>query len=171
MNISKTTAMIALIASIGLLPPYAIGDQGTAQKADRVVVEKSKARLYLIKDDEVFDSFHVTFGSNPKGHKEKEGDEKTPEGQYTLDYKNTASRYYKAIHISYPNETDREHARKLGTSPGGNIMIHGQRNGFGWLTPLAQLVNWTDGCIAVKDRDMDKIWDAIDSGTPIEIRP
>lgn len=142
-----------------------------AQKADRVLVIKSQSRLYLVKDEEVFASYRATFGANPKGHKLQEGDERTPEGWYILDYKNVNSSFFKSIHVSYPNPSDKEEARKLGVNPGGDIMIHGQRNGWGWLSPVAQFFNWTDGCIAVSDRDMDEIWEAVDPGTPIEIQP
>ena len=141
------------------------------KKADLVVVVKSEYRLYLIRDGKLFESFPVVFGSNPKGHKQQQGDERTPEGEYFLTYKNSNSAYYKSIHISYPNAQDREHARKLGVDPGGDIMIHGQANGWEWATFFAQLVNWTDGCIALTNKDMDKVWEAIEPGTPIEILP
>lgn len=140
-------------------------------RADRVLVDKSDARLYLINDDTVIASFRVKFGTNPKGHKQQLGDGRTPEGHYTLDYKNTASAFYKSIHISYPNASDRETARQRGVNPGGDIMIHGQANGLEWLTLVSQLFNWTDGCIALSNRNMDRVWDAVDAGTPIEIRP
>ena len=88
-----------------------------------------------------------------------------------LDHKNPNSRFYKSIHISYPNETDRANARRLGAEPGGNIMIHGQMNGWEWAAPLVQFFSWTDGCIAMRNEDMDRVWEAVDPGTPIEIRP
>jgi murein L,D-transpeptidase YafK len=113
----------------------------------------------------------VVFGSNPKGHKQQQGDERTPEGEYVLDYKNTNSSYYKSIHISYPNDQDRENAKKLGVSPGGDIMIHGQPNRWGKFSLVTQLFNWTNGCIALSNSDMDAVWNAVDPGTPIQIRP
>lgn len=140
-------------------------------KADKVRVVKSKKRLYLIKEGEVFATFRVKFGADPKGHKVQQGDEKTPEGLYYLTYKNSDSAYYKSIHISYPNAEDKENARRLGVDPGGDIMIHGQPNGYEWATFFTQMVNWTDGCVALTNSDMDKVWDAIDPGTPIEILP
>ena len=139
--------------------------------ADMVVVEKSKSRLYLMREGEAFASFRVAFGSNPKGHKQEQGDGRTPEGRYILDYKNSGSAYYKSIHISYPNAKDRKEARKRGVDPGGDIMIHGQKNGYGRLSILVQRFNWTNGCIALSDRDMDTVWNAVNPGTPIEIRP
>jgi murein L,D-transpeptidase YafK len=141
------------------------------EKADRVLVVKSEYKLYLKKDGKTLKKYDVVFGANPKGHKEKEGDERTPEGHYFLDYKNANSTYYKAIHISYPNEQDKQRAKEKGVNPGGQIMIHGQRNGFGWLAFIMQWFNWTDGCIAVTNKEMDEIWNAVEPGTPIEIRP
>lgn len=141
------------------------------QKADSVRVDKSERRLYLLKDGEVLAAYRATFGADPKGHKQQQGDERTPEGHYTLDYKNASSRFYKSIHVSYPNARDRANARDRGVDPGGDIMIHGQTNGWGWAGPLVQFFPWTDGCIALSDPDMDQVWKAVDVGTPIEIRP
>jgi murein L,D-transpeptidase YafK len=142
-----------------------------AQKADTVLVIKSEKRLYLMREGEPFASFRVSFGSNPRGHKQEQGDGRTPEGRYILDYKNPGSAYYKSIHISYPNAKDRKEARKRGVDPGGDIMIHGQKNGYGRLSILVQRFNWTNGCIALSDRDMDVVYDAVKPGTPIEIKP
>jgi murein L,D-transpeptidase YafK len=142
-----------------------------AEKADMVRVVKSKNRLYLLKDEQVFASYRVKFGGDAKGHKQQQGDQKTPEGLYFLTYKNSNSSFYRSIHVSYPNAEDKENARKLGVDPGGDIMIHGQANGWEWATFFAQMVNWTDGCIALTNKDMDSVWAAIDPGTPIEILP
>ena len=161
--------MRSLIVVLLLACPFVAA--ADIQKADEVLVVKSEKRLYLLKDGERYASFPVVFGGEPKGHKEQQGDQKTPEGRYTLDYKNANSNFYKSIHISYPNQQDRTHAQKLGVDPGGDIKIHGQANGWGWASPVMQLFSWTDGCVAVSNRNMDLIWDAIDPGTPIEIRP
>jgi len=141
------------------------------EKADLVIVVKNEYRLYLIRDEKLFASFPVVFGSNPKGHKQQQGDERTPEGEYVLDYKNANSSYYKSIHISYPNDQDRENARKRGVSPGGDIMIHSQPNRWGKFSLITQLFNWTNGCIALSNSDMDAVWNAVDPGTPLQIRP
>ena len=143
----------------------------SAQKADSVLVIKSENRLYLMSDGVAVASYRAAFGANPAGHKQMQGDERTPEGQYVLDYKNPNSQFYKSIHVSYPNARDRKNARRLGVDPGGDIMIHGQANGWGWASPVAQFFPWTDGCVALSDKDMDKVWMAVDPGTPIEIRP
>ena len=139
--------------------------------ADFVLVVKSESRLYLMQAGEEFASFKVVFGADPKGHKQQQGDERTPEGVYTLDYKNPNSSFYKSIHVSYPNARDRQSARNRGVDPGGAIMIHGQRNGYEMLSPIAQFFNWTDGCIALTNSDMDFVWKSVKTGTPIEIRP
>ena len=159
---------ILLAALTALIAPHAAIAE---ELADFVLVVKSERRLYLMRDDEVIDSFRVTFGSDPKGHKQREGDGRTPEGRYVLDWKHADSDFHKAIHISYPNATDRKNAKKRGVDPGGDIMIHGQRNRWGLLSPITQLFNWTNGCIALSDRNMDAVWKAVNVGTPIEIRP
>ena len=97
------------------------------QKIDHVLVKKSAEKMYLLSEGKVLKTYSVSFGANPDGHKEQEGDERTPQGNYILDYKKEDSSFYKAIHISYPNEIDIEKAKKLGVSPGGQIMIHGQK--------------------------------------------
>jgi murein L,D-transpeptidase YafK len=141
------------------------------EKADMVLVIKSESRLYLKKNGQVFNRCHVAFGANPEGHKQQQGDERTPEGRYFLDYKKSDSAFYKSIHISYPNEADKKRATETGVNPGGFIMIHGQKNGLGWLSWITQRFNWTDGCIAVTNSAMDDIWDAVTVGTPIVIKP
>jgi len=152
-----------------MLQTAANGD--SVQKADAVLVIKSEKRLYLISEGERFVSLPVTFGARPVGHKQARGDERTPEGHYILDYKNLNSKFYKSIHISYPSTKDWLSARQSGVDPGGDIMIHGQANGWEWASPLVQLFSWTDGCVALSNKNMDKVWAAVESGTPIEIRP
>lgn len=142
-----------------------------AEKADLVVVSKSESRLYLERAGKRFASFKVAFGGAARGHKRQEGDERTPEGKYVLDSKNAGSAFHRSIHISYPNAADRATAKARGVSPGGDVMIHGQKNGWGWLAPVTQLFDWTDGCVALTNPDMDRVWDAVDAGTPIEIKP
>jgi len=159
----KTIALIILL----IMPAFAF----SMEKADMVIVNKSESKLYLAKNGKILKQYHIALGANPRGHKQQKGDERTPEGKYILDYKKKDSSFYKAIHISYPNESDKNRARKLGINPGGQIMIHGQKNGFGWLSFISQHFNWTDGCIAVSNSAMDEIWHAVDVGTPIEIRP
>jgi murein L,D-transpeptidase YafK len=139
--------------------------------ADAVLIEKSKQSLTLLKAGKSFATYHVVFGGNPVGHKEQEGDNKTPEGIYSLDSKNSNSGYSKSIHISYPNAQDIANAKSKGVSAGGAVMIHGQKNGFGWASFVVQRINWTAGCIALSDEDMEKVWESIEVPTKIEIRP
>ncbi len=139
--------------------------------ADKVLVRKSISTLYLLKSGKILKTYHIVLGPHPKGPKLRRGDGRTPEGRYSLDYKNAHSTFYKSIHLSYPNRVDRERARKAHVDPGGSIMIHGQKNGWGWASFITQHFNWTKGCIAVSNEDMDEIWEAVKVGTPIEIRP
>ncbi len=134
--------------------------------ADKVVVDKSDRRLDLVADGKVVASFPVALGGNPVGHKQREGDRRTPEGSYILDWRNPNSRFHLSLHVSYPNDADRARALAAGVSPGGDIMVHGHGLGFPGLLPY----DWTDGCIAVANADMDVIWAAVPDGTTIEIQ-
>jgi murein L,D-transpeptidase YafK len=140
-------------------------------RAELVLVEKAKRRLSLLRDGRVYRSWRVSLGGNPVGHKRREGDQRTPEGRYVLDWRNPDSCCYKSLHVSYPNAADRAAAVARGDDPGGLIMIHGQVNGLGWLGWLAQYLDHTHGCIAVRNIPMEVIWRAVPDGTPIEIRP
>lgn len=140
-------------------------------KADHVLVKKSEHKLFLLRDGIVYETFHVMFGPQPRGPKLTEGDERTPEGRYTLDYKKASSRFYKAIHISYPNDADRARSARAGLHPGGEIMIHGYPEVADFIGADARYFNWTNGCIAVDNSDMEILWEAIDVGTPITIEP
>jgi murein L,D-transpeptidase YafK len=140
-------------------------------KADYVVVSKKERSLTLMSQGRIVKTYKVALGSVPVGPKSKQGDHMTPEGKYILDRRNPQSRFYRSIHISYPNEQDREHARQLGIAPGGDIFVHGLPNGFGWLGASHRLKDWTDGCIAVTNVEMDEIWQSVPDGTPIEIKP
>lgn len=144
---------------------------GNALRADRVVVIKKERTLQLMNAGKVIKTYKVALGGNPVGPKTRQGDHKTPEGTYILDSRNLRSQFYKSIHISYPNAQDRAAARKQGVSPGGDVFIHGLPNGYGWIGVQHRLKDWTDGCIAVTDKEIDEIWRAVPNGTPIEIRP
>jgi murein L,D-transpeptidase YafK len=146
-------------------------DRPAFPKAQKVLVVKSERRLYLLHAGKTFGDYHIALGSNPEGPKREQGDRRTPEGNYTLDFKKPDSDYYRAIHINYPNDADKIRAREAGVSPGGAIMIHGQPNGWGWFSIIRQRFDWTAGCIALSNGDMDEVWKAVDPGTPIEIRP
>lgn len=139
--------------------------------ADSVLVDKSERKLYLLREGIKHRAYSIALGPRPRGHKLHAGDERTPEGRYILDFKTEKSDFHKAIHISYPNEQDIKRALDIGAAPGGSIMIHGMPNNTTLPPELIQMFNWTDGCIAVTNQDMDEIWSAIKPGTPIDIRP
>ena len=140
-------------------------------KADAVLIKKSERKLYLMKDGKVFKDYHIALGRDPQGAKLFEGDNKTPEGDYVLDWRNNDSVYYKSIHISYPNKEDLAFAKVVGSYPGGNIMIHGIPDNPEYPAWLYVEFDWTDGCIAVSNDAMDEIWACVDEGTPIRILP
>lgn len=137
---------------------------------DKILVEKSKRKLHLFSGEKIIKSYNISIGRNPIGHKEFEGDKKTPEGNYFINDKNPNSGYYKNLGVSYPNEKDIENAKSIGKSPGGQIKIHGLKNGLGWISRFHLLLDWTAGCIAVTNKDIDEIYDIIEIGIAIEIR-
>ena len=140
-------------------------------RADKVLVLKSERTLELIDHGKVLKKYKVALGSAPLGKKETRGDHKTPEGLYILDRRNEHSQFHRSLHISYPNAEDSEQARKSGVAPGGDVMLHGLPNGYGWIGRRHRLRDWTDGCIAVTNEEVDEIWRAVANGTPIEIKP
>ena len=142
---------------------------GWSTEVDLVRVDKSERKMVLLAEGQTVREYRVALGGNPKGHKQQEGDERTPEGIYTLDYKKEDSTFYRSMHISYPNQIDADNAAKRGVSPGGFIMVHGQRNKLGWLAPLTQYFNWTNGCIALTNDEMDEFMSLVAVGTSIEI--
>jgi tetratricopeptide (TPR) repeat protein len=139
--------------------------------ADRILIEKKERRLTLISKGKVLKTYQIALGGNPNGPKERQGDNKTPEGTYVIDSRNKDSLYHLSLHISYPNEKDRKRARQLGVSPGGDIMIHGIKNGLSWVGELHTEVDWTKGCIAVTDEEIEEINTLAPNGTIVEIRP
>ena len=138
---------------------------------DRILIEKKARRLMLISKGEVLKTYKIALGGNPDGPKERQGDNKTPEGTYVIDSRNKESHYHLSLHISYPNERDKKRAKELGVSPGGNIMIHGIKNGFSWVGDSHTEVDWTKGCIAVTDEEIEEIARLAPKGTIVEIRP
>lgn len=139
--------------------------------ADKILIEKKERRLTLISKGKLLKSYKIALGGNPDGPKERQGDNKTPEGTYVIDSRNRDSLYHLSLHISYPNEKDKKRAKQLGVSPGGDIMIHGIKNGFSWVGDLHTEVDWTKGCIAVTDEEIGEIDRLAPNGTIIEIRP
>jgi murein L,D-transpeptidase YafK len=138
---------------------------------DHVVVYKHERKLVLLSQGKEVKSFRVALGSDPVGPKTQQGDHRTPEGGYILDSQNPNSHFYKAFHVSYPSSKDIASARKLGVSPGGDIMLHGLPKEYAWVGKSHTLHDWTDGCIAVTNQEMDELWKLIRVGTPIDIKP
>jgi murein L,D-transpeptidase YafK len=141
------------------------------EKADRILILKARRRLELLRGDVVLKSYPIALGRHPRGPKRRLGDQRTPEGIYVIDGHFTHTPYHLALHISYPNNLDRARARDLGQSPGGAILIHGMPARFGHTDPVRFFRDWTKGCVAVGNIAIEEIWDAVDDGTVVEIRP
>ena len=139
--------------------------------ADKILIEKKERRLTLISQGKILKTYKIALGGNPNGPKERQGDNKTPEGTYIIDSRNKDSRYHLSLHISYPNDKDKKRAKELGVPPGGDIMIHGIKNGFSWVGDFHTEVDWTKGCIAVTDEEIEEIDKLALNGTIVEIRP
>ncbi len=138
--------------------------------AEKVVVEKANRKLYLMREGKVWKSYTIALGDAPVGPKKQQGDEKTPEGIYKIDFRNPKSAYHLSLHISYPNSKDRQWAKEHGVSPGGDIFIHGFPNS--WKGPdIPGVIDWTDGCIALSNSAIDEVWKLVRDGTEIEIKP
>jgi murein L,D-transpeptidase YafK len=142
----------------------------TAQ-ADKIVILKSAHSMMLFSGSKVLKTYKVALGSVPIGPKQVEGDHKTPEGTYLIDAKNGHSQFHLSLHISYPSAADQQRARSMGARPGGAIMIHGLAKPFAYLGPLHRQTDWTDGCVAVTNAEIEEIWKLVPVGTRVEIRP
>jgi murein L,D-transpeptidase YafK len=172
--LAGSTGLLAGLVATGIAAtPVVAAAPSTAAivPADRVLVVKSERRLYLMRDGKVLESFRVALGRHPSGSKERQGDGRTPEGDYHLEDMNPDSRFYRSIRISYPNSSDVARARAHGVAPGGDIMIQCiPRQLLRWGADQ-WMFNWTEGCIAVTNDEMEVIWRSVSPGTPIEIRP
>ncbi|MET0809332.1 MAG: L,D-transpeptidase family protein [Pseudoxanthomonas sp.] len=158
---------IALLILAILVPCAAFAAPDLAPKneqADAIAVFKSARRMELLRDGKVMHAYRISLGDAPVGHKRQQGDERTPEGDYRITQRNAQSRFHLSLRVSYPNAADREQARKRGVDPGGDIMIHGS-------TPAWYKGDWTDGCIAVTNAQIEEVWRLVPVGTPIRIAP
>lgn len=172
-------ASVALtVAAAGVVVFFACSaPQGRAQtvqpglKADSILILKKDHLLELLAGGKVIRTYHVALGRGGLAAKQREGDALTPEGHYLIDSRNAGSKYHRALHISYPNAEDRKRAAKRGVSPGGAVMIHGLPNYASWIGAAHRLYDWTLGCIAVTDPEIDEIWNLVPDGTPVEVRP
>ena len=145
--------------------------QAPTARVDSILILKKEHLLELLSNGTVIRTYKVALGQGGLPPKQREGDARTPEGHYIIDSRNAASQYHKALHVSYPNADDRKRAARRGVSPGGSVMIHGLPNGKGWVGAGHRLYDWTLGCIAVTDDEIDEIWNLVPIGTPVEIRP
>ncbi len=162
---SHSVAVLLLLTAV---PAAKIHAQTPMTYADYILVEKAKRTMTLFANGKPLKSYTVALGDAPVGHKTKQGDEKTPEGTYKIDLKNQYSHYHLSLRISYPNAADRKQAAARGVSPGGDIFIHGQPKGY----PLAKIpTDWTDGCIAVSNAEIDEVWKLVKVGTVVELKP
>lgn len=159
------SALIITVLLIG------VGQAQAQLVVDEVLVKKSERRMFLLNEGQPIREYRISLGRQPEGHKLYAGDNRTPEGRYTLYRRNPNSDFHLSLGISYPNEQDRRQAEAWGLDPGGAIMIHGLPNDAGDLAFAYEGLDWTEGCIAVSNEDMEEIWDLISIGTPIEIRP
>lgn len=160
-----------LAAVVAATPPPAVPSHAPAPHVTTVVVFKQQRLLHLLHGEQIVRTYRIALGPNPVGHKQRQGDGRTPEGTYVLDWRNAKSAFYRSIHISYPNVEDKARAREQGVDPGGDIVLHGLPNGWGWLGDAHRLRDWTLGCIAVTNEEMDEIWRLVPDGTPIVIHP
>jgi murein L,D-transpeptidase YafK len=179
-RILRRTAMRPGVALglAGLLLTLAPGGPARAQiphfapvKADLVIVHKAARNLQLMHAGRVIASYRVALGRAPDGPKRQAGDGRTPEGVYTLDWRNANSNFHRSLHVSYPREWDDQRAQRWGVSPGGEIMVHGLPNGVSAERVGHPYVDWTDGCIALTNEEIDDIWARVDDGTTIIIYP
>ncbi len=160
----KMTRLLALLLWFSL-PTFSHAQP----EIDLVVVDKSKRAMYLFSGFDMIKEYKVALGKQPKGHKQREGDFRTPEGWYMLDFVIEESSFHRSMHINYPNEVDRFKAQSRGEKPGGNIKIHGQKNGEKRSPSFTQSFDWTDGCIALTNEEMDEFLNLVPSGTSIYI--
>jgi murein L,D-transpeptidase YafK len=160
-----------LFAAIAIWANASFSPLPADAKADLLVVEKGEHRLLAYAHGSLLREYPVSLGREPVGPKERQGDRRTPEGRYVIDGHNPASAFHRALQVSYPSTADVSRARDGGYDPGGEIMVHGIRNGLGWIGRAQRFVDWTVGCVAVTDAEIEELYRIVPDGTPIEIRP
>jgi len=168
----KSIPIVSLLLTIFLFeacespPPHVF-----TQRIDRIIITKSTHTMILMSGAVPIASYRVAIGRGSVGAKQQTGDHRTPEGNYVVDSKRNHSQFYLALHLSYPNEFDRQRSQRLGVQPGGAIEIHGLLPIAAWIGSLHSSIDWTDGCVAVTNQQMREIWPAVSVGIPVEIRP
>jgi murein L,D-transpeptidase YafK len=169
--IALLVAAMVLIFSLHFYAHHVWNAIPTGTAIDRIVVEKSARRLSVFVDGKKLKTYRVALGRNPIGPKQEEGDQKTPEGVYKIDGRNPQSDYHLALHVSYPSDEDKARAAERGVPAGFDIMIHGLQNGLGWIGAFHRLHDWTAGCVALTDEEIEELWRVAPDGTTVEIRP
>ena len=164
MNRRRIHLVVFLIAALRCVA-------ATTAHADKIIILKSARQMTLLSAGKILKTYKVALGSVPIGPKQVEGDHKTPEGNYVIDAKNAHSQFHLSLHISYPSAADQQRAHAIGARPGGAIMIHGLAAPFAYLGPLHRQTDWTDGCVAVTNAEIEEIWKLVPVGTKVEIRP
>src|SRR5688500_8681316 len=170
MEMILRSVLLALAAALAVTAPQGVVSAGL-RSVDKVIVYKRERRMLLMRDGRAIAQYRVALGLDPTGHKEREGDFRTPEGSYRLTRRNTRSDFFLSIQVSYPNERDVQRARRNGWQPGGSIMIHGLPNDPRHGPDYYATQDWTDGCIAVTNADMVEIWMMTTDNVPIVIEP
>lgn len=165
LNMQNTLTILFLLVCVSV---FADTDLPVAEK---ILIDKSERKMWLLSEGVRYREYDISLGDDPVGHKQQEGDKRTPEGSYIIDYRNPKSSYHLSLHITYPNEQDKARAKKKGVGPGGNIFIHGLQNGMDAIPWVFKDWDWTDGCIAVNNKEIKEIWDLVKNDTPIEILP
>lgn len=165
--IALCAIVAGLVAASGAVADPAVA----ADQVDRILVIKSERKLYLLRAGEAVADYWIALGRHPVGAKERQGDGRTPEGLYAIDWRTEDTPFHRWLHISYPNATDRARADALGVATGGAIAIHGIPKDWGPTGPGRPMIDWTNGCIALTNHDLDQVWDRVANGTVIEIRP
>jgi murein L,D-transpeptidase YafK len=145
--------------------------RSTDKSVDKILIEKKARRLTLLSDNTMVRTYRIALGPHSEGPKICKGDGRTPEGRYVIAGRNQNSHYHRSLQISYPNEIDRASAQKMKCDPGGDIFIHGLPNGYGWLGKTHALHDWTLGCIAVTDQEIEEIWRLVPNKIVVEIKP
>lgn len=169
-GVRDTSSLVSTIATPTITHTPVVGLKGIVV-ADSIVVEKARRTLTLYSDGYAVRTYRVALGKQPAGDKVSRGDGKTPEGVYHVDFKNPQSKYHMALHISYPDVAHARRAAALGVSPGGDIMIHGLPDAYAKIGALHRQQDWTEGCVAVTDAEIEEIFRAVPDGTPILIVP
>lgn len=170
-NIKKIVVVSIIVIIMCLCGTASFGNYGSGARVDRILVVKHEKAMYLLSGNKVVRKYNVALGRGDNKNKAKVKDGRTPEGSYHIVAKNPQSQFYKSLKISYPNKADIAMATFINKNPGDLIMIHG-------LSPLTKkwgkdhyVIDWTRGCIAVTNQEMDEIWQMVSVGTPIDIKP